>query len=42
MTWLLDAGSKNPDGHWMKGSEGIEAILDAVEKQEVSYSCRKL
>ena len=19
MTWLLDAGSKNPDAHWIKG-----------------------
>ena len=43
MTWLLDAESlKNPDVHWIKGSEGIGAILDIVEKQDVSYPCRKL
>jgi len=40
---LLDAESlKNPDAHWIKDSEGIGAILDAVEKQDVSYPCRKL
>jgi len=40
---LLDAESlKNPDAHWIKGSDGTGAILDAVEKQDVSYTCRKL
>jgi hypothetical protein len=42
MTWFLDAGSKNHDAYWVKGSEGIGVILGAVEKQEVSFSCRKL
>jgi hypothetical protein len=42
MTWLLDAGSKIPDAHWIKGSEGTGAILDGEEKQDVSYSFRKL
>lgn len=42
MTWLLDAGSKNPGAHWIKGSEGIGATLDAEEKQEVSSPFRKL
>lgn len=42
MTLLLDAGSKNPDAHWIKGSEGTGTILVAVEKQDVSYPFRKL
>jgi hypothetical protein len=42
MTWLLDAGSKNDDAYLIKGYEGIGAILGSVEKQEVSFSCRKL
>jgi len=42
MTCLLDAGSKNPDAHWIKGSEGTGAILDAVERQDVSYPFRIL
>jgi len=42
MTWLLDAGSKNPDALWINGCEGIGATLDAEEKQEVSYPFRKL
>jgi hypothetical protein len=42
MNWLLDAGSKNPDAYWIKGCESIGAILGAVEKQQVSFSCRKL
>jgi hypothetical protein len=42
MTWLFDAGSKNLDAHWIKGSDGNGPILDAVEKQDVSYPCRKL